>query len=1061
MKPLTQHKNPYAKFDGLEQTEAFLSDAGVRFPGREIPAAPLTAASDALALLGGEVPENTVLRCDEPLTLTGLSGRVFSSLTLIGSLVLENCRDLSFNGLTLTGSLTDRSTGTLYTDCRVGGTAVFGGTGISFRHGEAKEVCAENAVNFLLAQSAVESVSLHGGRNNVCLLNKASRISVRDVRDIFVCENAISTSLSLSGCDYAVVNGNRFAGDATLTTENLTHFVGCDVTDCNARAPYGVNRDIMPQGDKDLFLCMERRSTVREAGASRDLLHYIMEEAAHNPLVIVAPGAYAANDTLTLEGIDRCVIYAYGVLLEKDSYRGNTILIRNSKGVMFKGLAIDHTENSTGQGVVIAKEKGNTLRLMHGAGMLPDWSDNRYYSGGGFYGYRPGHPEPYADMGCGGFRYDSKNSEVFFTVGDDLFRRIEVGDTLVCRGAGWTAVQISTSWDTYFEDFTVYGAAGFAFNESSCHSVTILNRVWDTTGPAAVISKTTYDTYRLLEKNYGVSFGVREDVSPDGQKIYRGTAPVCSSVDATHTNRSVEGTVCLSCIFESMCDDGTNQNASHARLRGFRDNGDGTLTVLYKLNISEYAYHHANKHGGNCAPFYKGDRVYIYTSAGKLICDSPALADYRQTGEFTNQYNLPCETFEVDVARDSFDTESCGAYDMVSDVPTAPKILIDNMTRASNGFVFDNVLVQNIRSRGLLIKASNGTIANCSFYNCGMSCIAILYEIFWGESGVSEFLDVKNNYFEHTGYYRNIDRYAPIAIEGLGSQPSDEFLLYNNIRFTGNVMRRRATDLAVYINSAKQVQLIDNDFGTKENEDAADPKAAVFINCAKDIELSGNRYPHGQEHPEKDLMVSGNRHVFGRDVGDRVKDDPMIGSEISSFALCPPTEDVNGNLYFDKTPWSVGCSPVDELNFRNFKMVTPQGWYADAPETLWGGTGGVWKSTNLAFAAQGHYNVGFRYRSDVNGKARIGLTQLAPDNNHAGLFAIFLNGKMIFPHTDGSYTEKSDWLQVTRNVDARAVRASLSEKIYDLRKGDEILFLAKSDGAWSAFTALPAISILK
>lgn len=1056
---LTQ-ENKYAKRNGLEKRDAFLRDAGAAVPEMRQVARPVSAEELATLLTHGTPAEERAYRASGTVTLREKNINL-QGLCLYTSLLLEGADNLTMTDCIMEGDVTIRANGALLKNCRIGGTLTVVGEQNTLRHINAETIMAQG-VNLLVAQSDARAITVTEANNAVCLLNRAAAITTKNCRNLYVCENQ-ADAITLTDCAYVVANGNRMPDAGAVTHAGLSHFVGSDVTDIRARVACGVNRDLLPQGDKNAFTYLPRRNTVREETGARDAARYIMEEAKGNPLVILAPGVYRTKDTIKLEDIpDGCVIYAYGVLFEKDGYLSHQMLIRHATGVVVKGLQLDHTVNTNGQGVVIAKEEGNRIRMIPGAGMYPDWSDRRYYEREDFYGYHAGHPEPYADLGTqSGFHYDAANAEIIFYVSDDVFARMAVGDTVVCRGICCTAIQITESADTYFEDVVLYGSSGFAFNESSCYTATILHRVWDTTGPAAVINEGAYERYRAYERIYGVSFGVREDTAPDGRKTYRGTPPICSSVDATHTNRSVEGTVCISCTFESMCDDGTNQNASHARLAGYRDNGDGTLTVLYKSNISVFAFQWAGCHGGTCAAFQKGDRVYIYTSAGRLICDTHALSDGRATGSYQNDYGTETTTYEVDVAREAFNTHAADAYDMESDVPSAAKILIDNMTRASNGFVFDNVLVQNIRSRGLLIKASDGKIVNCSFYNCGMSCIAILYEIYWGESGVSEFLEVKNNYFENTGYYRNIPRYAPIAVEGLGTQAADSYLLYNHIVFEGNVMRRRGSRYAVFLNSAKQVLLKNNDFGTQKGESAENPQPSVYIHCVKDVELSGNTYSPYLSDIRDEVIISGNRHTFGSDVGDALPDrasETLESDYMTSMELRPPRIQKDGKVLFDKTPWQCGSMPVEAMTFSPYRVLNRYGWLADGDDTIWGGTGGIWAQNAPSYAAQDGYNVAIRYTAERDGKIRMTYTDVHADEKNDGFLAIFHNGQMVFPVAGGSYTDARDWQRIGKGTDIGAMLSALMALTVSVKKGDTLLFTVKRDRAWANFSAVPLVA---
>ena len=291
----------------------------------------------------------------------------------------------------------------------------------------------------------------------------------------------------------------------------------------------------------------------------------------------------------------------------------------------------------------------------------------------------------------------------------------------------------------------------------------------------------------LWEEKYGIS----TEIYRDELGRFRGSPCHIGSIDATHTTRCAQGSICICCLFENMCDDGTNQNHMHARIAAMTDNGDGTTTIDYKgcLSMFDYNYYGGKEKAdhqcaGYCSDFTKGDRVYIYTSAGQLVCDSPALTDGISLGmQIAPEYGTEYEVKRVTVATADVNFKAIEGYDLSRNTPDdkpGDKVLIDNMSMASNGFTFDNVLVRNVRSRALLIKASDAKIVSCTFRDIGMSCVAILYEIFWGESGVSENMLVTRNLFDHTGFFYNVDNLSPVSIEGLGSRVDEDYLLYKN-----------------------------------------------------------------------------------------------------------------------------------------------------------------------------------------------------------------------------------------------------------------------------------------
>jgi hypothetical protein len=189
----------------------------------------------------------------------------------------------------------------------------------------------------------------------------------------------------------------------------------------------------------------------------------------------------------------------------------------------------------------------------------------------------------------------------------------------------------------------------------------------------------------------------------------------------------------------------------------------------------------------------------------------------------------------------------------------------------SSGFLYDNTVIQNNRSRGLLLKASDGIVKNCTFRNIAKVAVAIIYEIQWGESSASENVRIENCLFDHTSYSPNNSSYkhVPIDIMGLSSgETTEKFLLYRDIYLIGNVFINRDTSqtpYAVYIQGAKNIYIRDNDFGSGESEDCR----AIWANGAAGIELSGNLYPPAIDG-DIERYVEGEhyKNIYGTDVSD-------------------------------------------------------------------------------------------------------------------------------------------------------------------------------------------------
>jgi hypothetical protein len=499
-------------------------------------------------------------------------------------------------------------------------------------------------------------------------------------------------------------------------------------------------------------------------------------------------------------------------------------------------------------------------------------------------------------------------STMIMNVSDSVYSMLAEGDILTCRANnGGTTIGVHTECkNIVFYDFNIYGnASGFAYVEQDARTATTYYRVCDTTRSGEIITEDLYNKYKALEEKYGVHL----EVEVDDLGRFRGSPAHIGSIDATHTTRCGEGSKATFCLFENMCDDATNQNATHGRLDEIIVNeADNTVTIIYKGNFSEYScsvnkWQPIAQPGGFCYNFSVGDRVYVYTSAGQLVCDTPALSvtsvvdtvsfDWKDHGFPNSTAKGKVERRKVTVSLDDFNLDALEGFNLKDNYwHPRNKVLIDNMSMSSNGFIFDNCKFQNIRSRGLLIKASGGTIKNCTFRNIGMSCGAILYEIYWGESGVTENMLVDRNLFDHTGYFKNQDRYATIAVEGLGSSVEEDFLLYKNITITNNVILNRTIDYAIYINSAKDVVIKNNTFGPfvgnnftnhPEDPDPADnPRPVIHLNGAMNVEISGNAYPNPDWAGSDYVVYEHNKNVYGTDV--------TIDGTVDGPSMIPDTE---------------------------------------------------------------------------------------------------------------------------------------------------------------------------
>lgn len=764
-------------------------------------------------------------------------------------------------------------------------------------------VLLHGAENAIVAEcdfgDAERSIMMEECFNTVAVRNRAACIFAVAGRHIYVCDNLMTGNLCAEDVDYILADGNTYAENGknhAPMTENLTNVNGDTLTDVDARLEVGAKEDLLPHVDRELFVGMERKRTVRVYGeAPRQVYDYVLEHAKGEEYVILAPGVYETDHSaiFTAEHANT-TLYGYGVMVEHVEYaeKNNSsqhISVRATENVAFKGLTVGYAQPSNGQVYILKKLGENRVLTVAGAGTFNGFS-------------RTGSPflKNSSDIGmqragtftsCGDFfMVDAQSNEdgtITIELKEKTYETVNPGDILTCRlSTGTSVVGVSRSKNILFLDFTQYCyAGGFAFAESYNETAVTYYRMADTSKPGKIIDKETYDRYRALEEEYGVSL----EISIDEKGRYRGAPAHISSIDGVHAQSCSRGSQIISCLFENLTDDASNQKGTHARLSEVFDNGDGTATVVYKGNMSNFNYICKKADAGFenfCAPFRKGDRVFVFTAGGQLVCDAPALSDAEDHAPIAASN---CEgvtpkeikRFAVKVAADAVNYAALEGYDLTSDFYEPDgKVLVDNMSRASYGFRMENTLVHNCHTNGIRAKASGGVITNCTFRNVAKTAVAMIFEIWWGESGVAEDVTFASNLVDNTGFapdappldypYANY-RYCPVTIMGLGGKSMDaDHLLYKRIRVENNKFVNRNLkhyNCAIFARAACGLSVKGNNFGSLPNETDEKFCGVLYLNATVDVELSGNTYsPFLAGKPT--MLVDGDRyrHVHGADV---------------------------------------------------------------------------------------------------------------------------------------------------------------------------------------------------
>ncbi len=818
---------------------------------------------------------------------------------------------IPFTGLGIESS----GTGLYISNCRFEGT----GTAISSSGDELEmRLCTvkadkdgigveiKDSENSLVALSVItgaqKSIVLDGAYNTAVVRNSLISVEAKANKNIYICDNAMGGRIQSENNNYFLADGNTYPEDGkdhravVSGNENVN---GDTLTDVNARADVGANEELLPHVNKDLFVGMERKSSVKEYGVSEasPVYTYILEQARKSKYVLLAPGVYTTDITANFRADHSdTIVYAYGAYVEAvKSFTRNHMNFEYVENVAFKGLSIGYALQASGQVYVLKKLGNNQVSVITGAGMINAFSNSgsSYFKTTSIYLHRDGlFLGEYSITGA------KNNSDGTMTVtlpSATLYDLIQQGDVMTCRlGFGSHSLQMNNSGNISFTDVTTYGySGGFMFNERFNTSAFHYLRVCNTARSGEIIDPTTYGKYRDLETELGINLDISTDTLADGKTRYRGSTYLVGSQDALHTSRNVQGSQVTSCIFENICDDGTNQGAFYARLSEIVDNGDGTATIIYKAALSEYLYYYYGKDATInvlCADFRKNDRVYIYTSAGQLVCDAKALSD----GKYLDTIPSTCSKvkaqdiprYAVKVSKDKINMDVLEGYSLIDDNPEPThKVLVDNMSRSSANACFDNTLIQNGHTNGMRFKAPDGVVKNCTFRNVAKTSVSLVYEIWWGESGVAQNFTLQNCIIDRTGYAPEapaIDstsssyKFTPICIMGLGGSSLEaNNLLFSDIRILDNKFVNRVLDhynYAIYARAASNLTIKGNDFGTAEDEDGLFKYAGVlYLNGAANVELSGNTYsPYIDGSTE--LYVFGDlyKNIYGTDLGDTI-----------------------------------------------------------------------------------------------------------------------------------------------------------------------------------------------
>lgn len=789
-------------------------------------------------------------------------------------------------------------------------------------------------VTLNVVENAQVSITVANGYNCVVLLNSAVRVIGKDNTNLYVVDNNLGGEIVLNNNKYLLCDGNTFIKDGkdhAIVNKGNTEYNGNNLHNVNERVQYGANEELLPHTNKDLFMGMEKTNRVSDVSLTKNynINKYIRNMAKNGDKVIIPPGYYVSPSMLNLGASHSgTTIYGYGVYHEAADY-GTTMQLDRVSNFTAKGMTFGYAKQSSGQIYVLDKPSENRLLVIGAAGYDKDFgkSNPDVYS------------SSYTDMfwageftcwkGLGGAyevieKYDD-GTMLFEITGSDakrIWSSTKIGDIWACRmaGANKQSIYLYNCKNFLMKDCVLYGyAAALAITATTIGGNLNLERVHNTVHSPYEITKEEYDFYKQLEQEYDVNL----EVSIDDQNRYRGGIPRVGSVDATHVNGTTDGISATSCLFESMCDDGSNQRGNSSRLHKIEKNDDGTTTLTYKGTISEtyYGLHQSKDYaatensGTQTSNFRKGDKIFVYASNGKILCDTVALTDAERVGDqkyhmmtvnYTlggQQYELKyaCYLYSVKVRSDSIEwlldeegNETDRAAALVgynlddNSYKMDHKVLVDNITLNSAGFTFDNVLVQNTRSRGILVKTRDAVVKHCTFRDLALTGVLLSVETSWGESSVPQNILIEGCLFDGTGSSfgnESTMKYAPIAIEGLGELSSkitvsEKTIPCKNINIIGNKFINNKNNYCITASAAQGIVIRDNIFEAREGDTAKKFGRAVYLNGCMNVEISGNTYSEfTKDDITKAVVATNYSGLTGTDIGDAIPKDKLKQAE--------------------------------------------------------------------------------------------------------------------------------------------------------------------------------------
>lgn len=330
-----------------------------------------------------------------------------------------------------------------------------------------------------------------------------------------------------------------------------------------------------------------------------------------------------------------------------------------------------------------------------------------------------------------------------------------------------------------------------------------------------------YEQYGGGENSY--SYTVTYGPTPDGAI----EPPLLSSnADAFHSLGVRKGPHLEKCRFEGMNDDGIPIHGQYAMVQ--EANATEIVIRLHRPPFSQ---------PGDTLRFI--DERGVAMEEARVIYSEPVL--------YTAKKPAPTDL------RLFQDAPNAQYERVLLDKPVSAKFawLAANLNASGDGFSIRDCFIRNHRGRGILLKASNGLIENCTIEHSSMGGIVVAPEIsYWNEADYARNVAIRNNTIRECNSWSEPGASQAGALT-IGAYEHKAFVPlpggHQNIVVDNNTFERNDGPNIV-ISSAEGVAIRDNRFidPMKKSNDRGKavgikPGSLIWITESRAVTLSGNQ----------------------------------------------------------------------------------------------------------------------------------------------------------------------------------------------------------------------------